>query len=184
MSACTVENAALVTEYVYIDEYTVVNFTANDFAILFDNGYDNSAGPATMLTPMMLIPCIFQYYTSNNDYLDTKYQTESKLNYTTFFINNNIDLLSTYKYSITYCGWAEESAFLHIRASLVNKMLFNMLMILLSMIKLKKRSVSVITKTSQIMIAIVKILVLIIQVKLLHYILSQCGCLLYYRNYL
>ena len=120
ISECSVNQAAIIAEYVYIDEYTVVNFTANDFPILFEIGY-NSADPATILTPMMLIPCIFQYDTSSTEYLDTKFLTGSKLNYTIFFISNNIDLLSTYKYSISYCGWVEETAFLHIRASDINK---------------------------------------------------------------
>ena len=101
MSACTVEKIAIMTEYVYIDEYTVVNFTANDFPVLLGDVYLND--PSEILTPMMLIPCIFQY-TSRTGYLDIKFQTGSKLNYSIFFINNNIEKLSYYRYCITHCG--------------------------------------------------------------------------------
>ena len=170
MSVCSVKEAAIVTEYVYIHEYTVVNFTANDFGILLENILNEEHFSET-LTPMMLAPCIFQYYTRKRGYLDARFQTGSRLNFSVFFISNNIKMLSDSRYSISHCGWAEESAFLHIRASVI---IFTTLMIFLSMIKFVKRSVSVTTKPGQIMIVIMKILVLIIQVKLLHYILSQC----------
>ena len=118
MSECMVEETAIITEYVYIDEYTVVNFTANDFLALLENVYPND--PSQILTPLMLIPCIFQY-TSKTGYLDTKFQTGIKLNYSILFINNNIKMLSYYRYCITHCGWATESAFLDTRADVINK---------------------------------------------------------------
>ena len=121
MSACTTTaEAAMVAEYAYIDEFTVVNFTANNMAALIMSKKYFGKDPAEILTPMMLLPCIFQY-TSRRGNLDTRFQSGNKLNYSIYFINNNIKRFSYYQYAITHCGWEREAAFLHTRASVINE---------------------------------------------------------------
>ena len=120
MLACTAADAAIIAEYMYIVEFTVVNFTANDFAML-THSEDLGADPALTLTPMMLLPCIFQYTGYFRENLDQRFQNGNKLNYAIYFISNNIESLSFYKYSITYCGWDELAAFTHTRPKVVNQ---------------------------------------------------------------
>jgi len=118
MSACTAVETAIITKYMKIDEFTVVNFTANDFSILLESQEYINLDPAQVLTPMMLLPCIFQFYSYEGN-LENKFQSGYKLNYSILFISNNIGSLSLYKYGITYCGWTEYSAFLHTRPETV-----------------------------------------------------------------
>ena len=122
MLACTAASTAIIAEFMYIVEFTVVNFTANDFAILTHPQEYLGTDPALTLTPMMLLPCIFQYaIASFRDNLVKTFQIGNKLNYSIYFISNNIESLSSYKYSITYCGWAEGAAFTQTRPKVVNQ---------------------------------------------------------------
>ena len=119
MSACTIDSvSAIIAECMYIDEYSVVNFTANSMKALFDRYTDQDNFEA--ITPMMLSPCIFQY-TSKRGNLDTKFQSGNALNYSIFFINNNIGYFSHYRYAIFHCGWIGKTAFLYTRAIVINK---------------------------------------------------------------
>ena len=120
MFACTAANTAIIAEFIYITEFTVVNFTANNFPMLTHN-QDYLADLTLALTPMMLLPCIFQYASYKNQNLDEKFKNGNELNYSIFFISNNIETLSLYKYSIRYCGWAERAAFTQTRPKLVNQ---------------------------------------------------------------
>ena len=121
ISACRAKHSAITAEYMYIDEYTVVNFTNNEMPFLLDKiGEYSGKDPAQILTPMMLLPCIFQY-TSKRGKLDAKFQSGKKLNYTIFFISNNIERFSHYRYAITHCGWKQKAAFLHTRAGVINE---------------------------------------------------------------
>ena len=119
MFACTATDTAIIAEFMYITEFTVVNFTANNFQMLTHTQDYVGADPALTLTPMMLLPCIFQYTSLKN--LDEKFKNGNKLNYSIIFVSNNIKTLSSYKYSITYCGWVKRAAFTQTRPNLVNR---------------------------------------------------------------
>ena len=119
MLSCTAAEAAIVAECMYIGEFTVVNFTANNFAILTYSEEYYGTDPAQTLTPMMLLPCIFQYASTKN--LDKRFKSGDKLNYSIIFMSNNIESLSFYKYSITYCGWTKPAGFIHTRPKVVNQ---------------------------------------------------------------
>ena len=119
MSACTIDSvSAIIAECMYIDEYSVVNFTANSMKALL-NWYSDQYN-FEAITPMMLSPCIFQY-TSKRGNLDSKFQSGNALNYSIFFIYNNIGYFSHYRYAIFHCGWIGKAAFLYTRASVINK---------------------------------------------------------------
>ena len=124
ISSCVAENVALISKFVYIDEFTVVNFTANNFSALIMSEKYSGTDPAEILTPMMLLPCIFQY-TSKGGNLDKRFQSGSKLNYSIFFIRNNIEKISYYEYSLIHCGWDEHAAFLNTRSSIINKIVIH-----------------------------------------------------------
>ena len=117
MFACAADDTAIIAELMYISEFTVVNFTANNFPILIHT--QGHLYLRLTLTPTMLVPCIFQYTSFKN--LDERFKNGNKLNYSIFFISNNIETLSFYRYSITYCGWAEYAAFTQTRPKLVNQ---------------------------------------------------------------
>ena len=118
VSACKMEDSAIIAYYIYINEHTVVNFTANYMEALLNENYEKD--PAETLTSMMLLPCIFQY-TSKRGNLDANFQSGKTLNYSIFFVNNKIRLFSYYRYDITHCGWTGNAAFLYTRASVINK---------------------------------------------------------------
>ena len=119
MLSCTAAEAAIIAKCMFIGEFTVVIFTANNFAILTYSEEYYGTDPAQTLTPMMLLPCIFQYADVKN--LDERFNSGDELNYSIIFISNNIESLSFYKYSITYCGWTGPAGFTHTRPKIVNQ---------------------------------------------------------------
>ena len=119
ISECVAETA-LYADQLYISEYTLANFTSNDFSGLMYSDVSFSTDPASILTPMMLMPCIFQY-TSKRGNLDQEFQTGKNLSYAVVFNKNNIEFLSYYKYNIIHCGWDKSAAFLKVSPYLVNQ---------------------------------------------------------------
>ena len=117
-SECMAETAIFV-EQLYLNEYSLINITNNTFGGFVYNEISFSTDPVSILMPMMLMPCIFQFLSKRGN-LDHDIQTGKNLNYTILFKNNNIEVLSYYKYSTVHCGWNKNTAFLKSSPRLVN----------------------------------------------------------------
>jgi len=109
---------AIIMEQIFIEEFSTVNFTANNIEVLTKYIFEDD--PSEILTRMMLVPCIFQY-TSKRGVLDDEFKTGKKLNYLILFNSNEIQHISLYKYSIIHCGWNKKTAFVHISPRYVNQ---------------------------------------------------------------
>ena len=109
---------AIVASEIHITEYSTINFTANNITVVHTDMSDSDT--TSMLTSMMLKPCVFQY-TSNRGNLDNEFLMGKHLNYLILFKSNNIEYIELNKYSILHCGWNQYAAFIKSNPRFVNQ---------------------------------------------------------------